>query len=103
MTAPHGVYPANGEYTPNGKPHHTHTHARIQTSNSDTCLRILTRTPTQARRHTLGRHTQPIKRALFSHLMILKMLVFHWLKHSKQTWRGDPTNNQPQVQVPHQQ
>ncbi|XP_029384876.1 brother of CDO [Echeneis naucrates] len=22
MTAPHGVYPANGEYTPNGKPHH---------------------------------------------------------------------------------
>ncbi|XP_074549332.1 brother of CDO [Halichoeres trimaculatus] len=22
MTAPHGVYPANGEYTPNGKPHY---------------------------------------------------------------------------------
>ncbi|KAK2886499.1 hypothetical protein Q8A73_020445 [Channa argus] len=22
MTTPHGVYPANGEYTPNGKPHH---------------------------------------------------------------------------------
>ena len=22
MAAPHGVYPANGEYTPNGKPHH---------------------------------------------------------------------------------
>lgn len=22
MTAPHGVYPANGEYTPNGKPKH---------------------------------------------------------------------------------
>lgn len=22
MTAPHGVYPNNGEYTPNGKPHH---------------------------------------------------------------------------------
>ncbi|KAM6908113.1 LOW QUALITY PROTEIN: brother of CDO [Lycodopsis pacificus] len=22
MTAPHGVYPANGEYTPNSKPHH---------------------------------------------------------------------------------
>lgn len=28
--------------------------------------------------------------------MILKMLVFHWLKHSKQTWRGDPTNKQAQ-------
>ncbi|XP_074478713.1 brother of CDO isoform X2 [Sebastes fasciatus] len=22
MTAPHGIYPVNGEYTPNGKPHH---------------------------------------------------------------------------------
>lgn len=46
--------------------------------------------------YTLGRRAQPIKRALFSHLMILKMLVFHWLKHSKQTWRGDPTNKQAQ-------
>lgn len=37
-----------------------------------------------------------IKRALFSLLMILKMLVFHWLKHSKQTGRGTPTNKQAQ-------
>lgn len=72
---------------------HSHTHPN---TNSNTCLRILTWTLTQAHRYTLGRHTQPIKRALFSHLMILKMLVFHWLKHSKQTWRRDPTNKQAQ-------
>lgn len=28
--------------------------------------------------------------------MILKMLVFHWLKYSKQTWRKVPTNKQAQ-------
>lgn len=30
MTASHGVYPVNGEYTPNGKPHHpTHCQPRL--------------------------------------------------------------------------
>ena len=57
---------------------------------------INTDTDTSAQMHAGETHTQPIKRALFSHLMMLKMLVFHWLKHSKQTWRGDPTNKQTQ-------
>ncbi|XP_041670176.1 brother of CDO isoform X2 [Cheilinus undulatus] len=36
MTAPHGVYPANGEYTPNGKPHHpTHCLPGLQQEEVD--------------------------------------------------------------------
>lgn len=74
-------------------PEHSHKHPN---TNSDTCLCISSWVLTQVHKYTLGEHTQPIKRALFSHLMILKMLVFHWLKHSKQTWRGDTINKQAQ-------
>lgn len=46
--------------------------------------------------HTGGNIHDWSERALFSLLMILKMLVFHWLKHSKQTRRGEQTNKQAQ-------
>ncbi|XP_041817181.1 brother of CDO isoform X2 [Chelmon rostratus] len=36
MTAPHGVYPVNGDYTPNGKPHHpTHCLPGLQQEEVD--------------------------------------------------------------------
>lgn len=36
MTVPHGIYPANGEYTPNGKPHHpTHCLPGLQQEEVD--------------------------------------------------------------------
>lgn len=75
---------------------HSHTHHRF---NQHQFRHMFTHINTDTDKQndcTLGRHAQPIKRALFSHLMILKMLVFHWLKHGKQTWRGDPTNKQVQ-------
>ncbi|XP_047423981.1 brother of CDO isoform X2 [Mugil cephalus] len=36
MSAPHGIYPANGEYAPNGKPHHPkHCHQGLQLDDVD--------------------------------------------------------------------
>lgn len=72
--------------------------ARIPSIHLDACLPTLTCIPSKGHAGPLWRDTHSqSEESPFSHPMILKMLiVFHCLKHNKQTQKRDPANKQSQ-------